>query len=79
MVIVYTASDYIEGNLVRGLLESHGIEAYVNGEYLQGAIGELMPMGHIMLSVEDEDETAARRVIERYEQGEFRIDDNEEV
>ncbi|MDY6979756.1 MAG: DUF2007 domain-containing protein [Pseudomonadota bacterium] len=79
MVIIYTANDYIEGNLVRGLLESQGIDTYVNGEYLQGGIGELMPMGHIKLSVDDEDESAALRIIERYESGEFQIGDEEEV
>lgn len=79
MVIVYTANDYIEGNLVKGLLESQGIETYVNGEYLQGGIGELMPIGHIKLSVDDADEQAALRIIERYENGEFQIEDDEGV
>ncbi|MFP3874257.1 MAG: DUF2007 domain-containing protein [Thiohalophilus sp.] len=79
MVIIYTANNYIEGNLVRGLLESQGIDTYVNGEYLQGGIGELMPMGHIKLSVDDDDEAAALRIIERYENGEFQIGDNEDV
>ncbi|MFO8024912.1 DUF2007 domain-containing protein [Thiohalophilus sp.] len=79
MVIIYNANDYIEGNLVRGLLESQGIDTYVNGEYLQGGIGVLIPMGHIKLSVDDEDESAALRIIERYENGEFQIGENEEV
>ncbi len=79
MIIIYTANDYIEGNLVKGLLESQGIETYVNGRYLQGGIGELMPMGHIKLSVDDGDEAAALRLIERYENGEFQIEDDEEV
>lgn len=79
MVIVYTANDLIEGNLVKGLLEAQGIDTYVNGEYLQGGIGELMPMGHIKLSVDDEDELAALRIIERYESGEFQIDDDVEL
>lgn len=77
MVIVYTAEDYIEGNLVKGLLESCGIETFVNGQYLQGGVGELLPMGHIKLSVDDGDETAALRIIERYENGEFRLEDDE--
>lgn len=79
MVIVYTADNLIEGNLVKGLLEAQGIDTFVNGQYLQGAIGELMPMGHIKLSVDDEDELAALRIIERYENGEFQIEDDEEV
>lgn len=77
MVIVYTAEDYIEGNLVKGLLESYGIDTFVNGQYLQGGVGELLPMGHIKLSVDDEDESAALRIIERYENGEFRLEDDE--
>ena len=79
MIIIYTANDYIEGNLVKGLLEAQGIETFMSGVYLQGGIGELMPMGHIKLSVDDEDESAARRIIERYENGKYQIGDDEDI
>ncbi len=76
MINIFTARDLIEGNLVKGLLESHGIETRVNGEYLQGGIGELPPTGHITLSVSEEDEKAAREIIRKYENNEYRITDD---
>lgn len=77
MINVFTAWNLIEGNLVKGLLEAHGISAYVNGQYLQGGIGELPPMGHIIISVENEDEQAALEIIKRYENNEFQISDDD--
>ena len=77
MVIIFTANDLIEGNLVKGLLEANGIEAMVNGEYLQGGIGELPPMGHITLSVEEADEQRAKEIIQKYEDNEYRITDED--
>lgn len=67
MEIIYQARDIIEAQLVAGLLESKGIEANVNGTYLQGGIGELAPMGFATVSVEDDKIKAARLVIDDYE------------
>lgn len=38
---VHNAMHATEAHLVRGLLESHGIEAVVRGEFLTGGWGEL--------------------------------------
>lgn len=41
MVIIYRAANITDAHLVRHLLEAEGIAAFVQGEYLQGAVGEL--------------------------------------
>jgi hypothetical protein len=41
MKIVYRAENIIDANLVKNALALEGIPAFVSGEYLTGAIGEL--------------------------------------
>lgn len=64
---VYDASDIIEANIVKGLLEQCGIEAYISGFYLHGGIGEIPVSGTAGLWVADDQEDAARDVIRQYE------------
>ena len=51
MRIVYEAENIIDAHLVKGLLESAGIPAFVRGEYLTGALGDLPVMGLVAVSV----------------------------
>ncbi len=67
MQIVYTASDIVEAHLVAGMLQAAGIEAYVGGHYLQGAIGELSPFGFANVFVEDARLEDAAVIIKDYE------------
>ena len=64
---VYSAQNPIDAHIVRGLLEQQGIAARVNGEYLQGGIGELPLIDLITVSVADGDVDAALEVIREYE------------
>ena len=64
MKTVLHALNSVEANLVKGLLESEGIDSSVLGEFLQGAIGELPATGLIRVVVDDEDYDQARQVIE---------------
>jgi hypothetical protein len=75
MVSVLRSSDYIEAQLLSGLLRHHGIDVFVQGALLQGGIGELPPMGHLSIMVDDADQTAAMRIIDAYERGELAIDE----
>ncbi len=68
MVKVYRAANIMEAHIVKGLLEANGIEAYVDGFYLQGGVGELSSLDFAGVSVEDENESAARKILEEYEQ-----------
>lgn len=51
MRVVYEAEHLIDAHLVRGALEDAGIPAWVRGEFLTGAIGELPACGLVAVCV----------------------------
>jgi len=67
MFIVYTAQNSIDAHIIKGLLEQHGISVRIDGEYLQGGIGELPPMGLITVSVAEENYDRALSLVSEYE------------
>lgn len=73
MVKVFTAKNSIEANIVKGMLEANDIPAYVEGEYLQGAIGELSAIDFVFVSVDDANEIKALNLVNEYETGSFSI------
>jgi Putative prokaryotic signal transducing protein len=79
LISVFRSSDYLETQILAGLLREHGIAVFVQGALLQGGIGELPPLGHLSIMVEDDDRIAARGIVEAYERGELAIDDEEET
>lgn len=70
---VFTAKNSIEASIVKGMLEANDIHAYVNGEYLQGAIGELAAIDFAFVSVDDVNELKALNIINEYETGSYSI------
>ncbi len=64
---VYTAFNSIQAHLVKILLQGEGIETYVSGDYLQGAMGELPAMGMIRVMVNEADVQRAKAVIQDWE------------
>jgi len=70
MVRVYTAQSVTDAHLIKGLLESEGISAFVYGGDLQGGIGELPVMGLITVRVPENFVAQARAVIADYEAAE---------
>ena len=65
---VYSAQNPVEAHIIKGLLEQQGIQAIVNGEYLQGGIGELPLIDMITIRVADNDVEAANEIIREYEE-----------
>ncbi len=62
MKIIYRAENIIDANLVKNALASENIVAFVSGEYLTGAAGEL-PVGNLVtVMVADEDIERARLI-----------------
>jgi len=78
VIRVFRCSDYIEAHLVEGLLRERGIETFLQGALLQGGLGELPALGHLVILVDESDESAARRIIDAYERGELKIDEQQE-
>lgn len=73
MVKIFTAKNSIEANIVKGMLEANDIPAYVAGEYLQGAIGELAAIDFAFVSVDDVNESKALNLVNEYETGTYSI------
>lgn len=73
MIKVFTAQNSIEAHIVKGMLEANNIPAYVNGDYLQGAIGELAAIDFVFVSVDDVNESKALNLINEYETGAYSI------
>lgn len=67
MKSVYDASNNIEAHLVMHQLQQAGIKANIQGEYLQGGIGQLPASGNIRVVVPLKDVDMARQVIADWE------------
>jgi len=70
MLIVYRAANIADAHLMRQLLESEGIPAFIQGEYLQGAVGELPANTEILVHVADDNVDAARAIVDEWESAE---------
>ena len=75
MKTVFDAKDTLEANLLKGLLQQQGIEAHIRGEYLQGGIGELPPLGIVQLQVDEADVERAEAIIRAWEAGDYAIEE----
>lgn len=75
MIKIYDASNSLEANLLKGILEQEGVSALISGEYLQGGLGELPAMGLISILVEEHDQKRATNIIRDWEQGKYSLDD----
>jgi hypothetical protein len=61
---IYETSNSIQAHLIKSVLEQHDISAYVSGDSLQGAVGEIPPtMLYIRLQVPLEDAERAREIV----------------
>ena len=67
MKLIYRAKDITEAHIVSGMLNANGLESFVGGHYLQGAIGDMAVQDFAMVHVADEDVDEAKRLIAAYE------------
>lgn len=67
MISIYQAANLADAHLIRHLLEEERIEAYIAGEYLQGALGEIPTNTPIEVRVAPEDATRARAIVRAWE------------
>jgi hypothetical protein len=78
VISVFRGSDYVQAQLVTGLLQHAGIEVFLQGALLQGALGDLPATGHLRIFVDESDRVAAEEIIAAYERGELLIDEDSE-
>ncbi|OYT87703.1 MAG: hypothetical protein CFE46_11215 [Burkholderiales bacterium PBB6] len=68
MKTLYEAANAVEAHMLLDLLKQEGIDVLIHGEALQGAIGEMPAAGLVRLVVDEERYTAARAIIDRWEE-----------
>lgn len=67
MKLVYEAANSIEAHVVLGLLEQARLSGHIDGEHLQGGIGELQAIGGVRVMVHDHDYPAAKQLVEEWD------------
>jgi hypothetical protein len=63
MRLVYEASNSVEGHMLVDMLCRAGLNARMDGEYLQGGVGDLQAMGLVRILVDDQQYDQARELI----------------
>ncbi len=67
MIIVYNAANSLDAHMIKSLLEQQEIPAYIQGEYLQGGVGEVPAMGLVTVAVHNDNYANARKIITEWE------------
>ncbi|RRV14802.1 DUF2007 domain-containing protein [Pseudomonas saudiphocaensis] len=68
---IYEARDLLEAEMLIGMLANEGIETFLTGRHLIGAIGELPAAGLLGLMVNDDQAERARQLIAEYNDAEL--------
>ncbi|MBW8850256.1 MAG: DUF2007 domain-containing protein [Xanthomonadales bacterium] len=79
MKIAYTAANIADAHLLRQWLEAEGIQAFVLGEYLRGAAGDLPANTEVFVWVADDDLDAARAIVAAWERETPALPDDEDA
>ncbi|MGN2242528.1 DUF2007 domain-containing protein [Frateuria sp. GZRR33] len=67
MRIAYRAESLIDAHLVKDALERDDIPAFVSGEYLTGAVGQLPALDYVAVMVPESSAEAAEAVVRQVE------------
>ena len=67
MKSLYQASNAVEAHMILDLLQQQGLAGRVDGEYLQGGIGELPAAGLVRVMVEEQDYAAAKEIVDQWD------------
>ena len=67
MRIAYRAETLIDAHLVKDALERADIPAFISGEYLTGAVGQLPALDYVAVLVPEASLDAAERIVREVE------------
>ena len=76
MIKIYEAANGFEAKLILDLLINAGLNARIDGEYLQGGIGDLQASGLVRVMITEDDYTTGKGIINQWENNEFEISDS---
>ncbi|TCS43303.1 DUF2007 domain-containing protein [Reinekea marinisedimentorum] len=67
MKLIYEAANSIEAHLILNLLEQSHLSARIDGEYLQGGVGDLQAIGIVRVMVDEADYDAAKEIVDHWD------------
>ena len=67
MKLLYEASSSVEAHMILNLLEQAGLSARIDGEYLQGGVGELQAIGIVRVMIEETNYPEAKDIIDEWD------------
>jgi Putative prokaryotic signal transducing protein len=67
MKTLYEAANSLEAHMIVDLLKQEGLSAHIQGEHLQGAVGEIPAAGLIRLLIDDQQYDAARKLVDDWD------------
>jgi Putative prokaryotic signal transducing protein len=67
MHTIYRAENLFDAHLVKDALEAEGIPAFIAGEYLTGAVGQLPAMNYIAVMVPESSLAIASGIVHQVE------------
>jgi hypothetical protein len=73
---VFQSDNYLEAQIVLGLLQSDGFAAESSGNFLLGGVGELPAADFYILRVPEAQHPAAKQLVTDYEKGDLDFDFN---
>jgi len=83
MHIIYRAENLFDAHLVKDALEAEGIPAFISGEYLTGAVGQLPAMDYIAVMVPESSLAMAGGIVREVEaqlsEARLAIDENDDA
>ncbi|MDE0840556.1 MAG: DUF2007 domain-containing protein [Porticoccaceae bacterium] len=74
---VYASGDYLEAQILLGLLLSRSVDAVLRGADLQGGVGDLAPNNMFSLRVASADKRRAHALLADYYAGELSLESND--
>lgn len=69
MIIVYHAANSLDANMIKGLLAQYNIPSFIQGELLQGGMGQLPMADLVTVSVQNENEVEAKKIVQEWQAG----------
>jgi hypothetical protein len=67
MRLIYEAQNTVEAHMVLNLLEQAGLKVRIDGEYLQGGIGEIQAIGVIRVMISADDYTEGKVIVDEWD------------
>lgn len=67
MLLIYQAQNSVEAHLLLNLFKQAGLNGRIDGEYLQGGMGELQVSGIVRVMIAQEDYLQAKEIVRQWE------------